>query len=304
MSAKLAKLERELTAALGSEDLAAVVAALDRRASGAAAIGADPGTARTADKRLAAKLIHAHFADRPRDLSKWCRQLLGGVDHNAHEVGLLLLPHVYALHPIYAQRRLLRHADSPNWEVREFADSVAGDILDRHFDEFYPIVKKWQRHASENIRRAVVIATMEAAKPGRPGRGPKLLRLLEPLMADPARYVRVNLGPFAISLALLKSYPGETLKWLEAQSRRKNENVRWNVAMVWSAAGGRKHAPQGARILHRLAADERRFVWRAVASAAVKLGRARPDVIKPLVRKWRADPKRKHAAAVVAYYLK
>lgn len=79
---------------------------------------------------------------------------------------------------------------------------------------------------------------MEAAKPGRPGRGLKLLRLIEPLMADPARYVRVNLGPFAISLALLKSYPDETLKWLEAQSRKTDENVRWNVAMVWSAVGG------------------------------------------------------------------
>jgi len=45
-------------------------------------------------------------------------------------------------------------------------------------------------------------------------------------------------------------------------------------------------------------------MWRAVASAAVKLGRARPDVVKPLVRKWWADPKRKHAATVVAYYLK
>ena len=304
MSAKLNKLERELTAALSNEDLDAIVAALDRRGSGSAAVGADPGTARTADKRLVARLIRAHFADRPRDLSKWCRQLLEGADHNAHEVGLLLLPQAYTLHPVYAQRQLLRYADSPNWEVREFAGSIAGDIFDRHFDEFHPVLTKWRRHTSENVRRAVVIAAMEAAKPGRPGRGLKLLRLIEPLMADPARYVRVNLGPFAISLALLKSYPDETLKWLEAQSRKKDENVRWNVAMVWSAVGGRKHAPQGAHILHRLAADERRFVWRAVASAAVKLGRARPDVIKSLVRKWRADPKRKHAAAVVAYYLK
>jgi len=304
MSAKPTKLERELSAALGSEDLAAVVAALNARGTGHAAAGADPGTARTADKRLAARLIRAHFADRPRHVSKWCRQLLEGADYNAHEVGLLLLPHVYALLPAYAPRQLLRHADSPNWEVREFAGSIAGDILDQHFDAFYPILTRWRRHASENVRRAVVIAAMEAAKPGRPGRSPRLLRLLERLMADPTRYVRVNLGQFAISLALLKAYPAETLKWLEAQSRKKDENVRWNVAMVWSAVGGRKHAKEGARLLHRLAADERRFVWRAVASATVKLGRARPDVVKPLVRKWRKDPKRKHAAAVVAYYLK
>jgi 3-methyladenine DNA glycosylase AlkC len=301
---KPGKLERQFTAALADEDLDALVAALEARGSGQAAVGADPGTARTADKRLAAKLTRAHFLDRPRDLAAWCRILLARSEHNAHELGLLLLPDVYALHTAYARRQLLLHADSPNWEVREFAGSIAGHILDQHFAQFYPVVKKWTRHASENVRRAVVIAAMEAAKTGQPGRGPKLLRLLDPLMSDPARYVRVNLGPFAISLALLKSYPDETLKWLNEQSRKMDENVRWNVAMVWSAAGGRKHAVEGARLLHRLAVDDRRFVWRAVASAAVKLGRARPDVVKPLVRKWRTDPKRKHAAAVVAYYLR
>lgn len=304
MTAHPNRLERRLAIALNNDDLDAMVATLKARGSGSAAIGADPGTARNADKQRAAKMVRAHFADRPRDLSSWCKQLLGNSDYNAHEVGLLLLPDVYALQPIYLQRRLLLHADSRSWEVREFAGSIAGRILDQHFDEFYPVMKKWSRHASENVRRAVVIAVMEAAKVGQPARGPKLVRLLDPLMRDPARYVRVNLGPFAISLALLKSYPDLTLKWLDAQSRKTDEVVRWNVAMVWSAVGGRKHAEPGARILHRLAADERRFVWRAVASAAVKLGRARPDVVKPLVRKWRSDPKRKHAAAVVAYYLR
>jgi 3-methyladenine DNA glycosylase AlkC len=301
---KPSRLEREITAALKRDDLDAIVASLEKRGSGAAALGADPGTARTADKRLAANMIRRHYADRPRTLSKWCKALLKRAEHNAHELGLMLLPDVYTLHPIYAQRQLARHADSSNWEVREFAGSVAGRVLDDHFDKFYPVMKKWRRHKSENLRRAVVIAAMEAAKTSHPGRGPKLLKLLEPLMSDSARYVRVNLGQFAISLALLKSYPTHTLKWLDAQSRKRDENVRWNVAMVWSAAGGRKHAHEGARLLHRLAADERRFVWRAAASAAVKLGRARPDVVKPLLRRWRQDPRRKHAAAVVAYYLK
>ena len=304
MNTNRARLQRQLTIALDHDDLEAIVAALDRRGSGAAAKGADPGTARNADKQLAARLIRAHLADRPRNLSQWCRSLLGDTSHNAHEVGLLLLPDLFARHPIYVQRQLARQADNPNWEVREFAGSMAGRVLDQHFDEFYPILKKWTRHASENVRRAVVIAVMEAANRHAPPRGPKLLRLIDPLMADPARYVRVNLGQFAISLSLLKHYPEPTLRWLKAKSRKTDENVRWNVAMVWSAVGGRKHAETGARILHRLAGDERRFVWRAAAGAAVKLGRARPDVIKPLVRKWRSDPRRKHAAAVVAYYLR
>ncbi len=52
-----------------------------------------------------------------------------------------------------------------------------------------------------------------------------------------------------------------------------------------------------------LAADERRFVWRAVASAAVKLGKAQPEVVKPIVKRWRTDPQRKQVAAVVSRYL-
>jgi 3-methyladenine DNA glycosylase AlkC len=296
-------LENELNTALGDEDLDAFVTALDKRGSSAAAVGADPGTAKVPEKRLAARLTRAHFKNRPRDLFNWTQQLLGRAEPNAHEVGLLLLPDVYDRDPKFAQRQLLFHANSSNWEVREFAGSMAGRVLDGHFDDFYPILKEWTKHTSENVRRAVVIATMEAAKKNHPKRGPKLLRLLDPLMNDEARYVRVNLGQFAISLALLKNYPELTLKWLHKHARRTNENARWNVAMVWSAVGGRRHAKEGVRLLQQLAADERRFVWRAVAAATVKLGKAKPEVVKPLLKKWKTDPKRKHVAEVVERYL-
>ena len=144
---------------------------------------------------------------------------------------------------------------------------------------------------------------MEAAKANHPKRGAKLLKLLDPLMRDESRYVRVNLGQFAISLALLKNYPDLTLKWLRKHARSKNEFARWNVAMVWSAVGGRKYAEQGMELLTDLAADERRFVWRAVASATAKLGRARPEVVKPILKQWRADPQRRQVAEVVSRYL-
>ncbi len=83
----------------------------------------------------------------------------------------------------------------------------------------------------------------------------------------------------------------------------KNEFARWNVAMVWSAVGGRKYAEQGMELLTDLAADERRFVWRAVASATAKLGRARPEVVKPVLKQWRADPARRQVAEVASRYL-
>ncbi len=153
--------------------------------------------------------------------------------------------------PKAALQLLQRHADSSNWAVREYAGTCAGRILDQHFAEVYPVMQDWSQHKSENVRRLVVIATMEAAKANHPKRGAKLLKLLDPLMADESRYVRVNLGPFAVSLALLKNYPDLTLKWLHKHANRKNEFARWNVAMVWSAVGGRKYAAEGMQLLDR-----------------------------------------------------
>jgi 3-methyladenine DNA glycosylase AlkC len=296
-------LEQELSNAVNAEDLSALIAILAKRGSGDNAIGADPGTAKVGDIVLAAKLIRAHLKPKPARLFEWAKQLLTHSDFNANELGLVLLPDVYTRNPRKAQQLLMQNADSANWAVREYAGVSAGRVLNEHFDEFYPVLQAWAEHASENVRRAVVIATMEAAKQAQPKRGAKLLKLLNPLMDDESRYVRVNLGPFAISLALLKNYPELTLKFLDRHARRKNEFARWNVAMVWSAVGGRKYAEDGVRLLHDLAADERRFVWRAVASATAKLSQAKPEVVKPLLKKWKTDPARKHVAEVTERYL-
>jgi 3-methyladenine DNA glycosylase AlkC len=296
-------LERELTLALEHEDLAALIATLAKRGSGTAAIGANPGTAKVPEILLAARLIRSEFKQRPAALFDWTKRLLTQSDFNGHMLGLVLLSDVYARKPKAVLQLLRHHANSSNWAVREYAGTCAGRILDQHFAEVYPVMQDWSQHKSENVRRLVVIATMEAAKANHPNRGAKLLKLLDPLMDDESRYVRVNLGPFAVSLALLKNYPTLTLKWLRKHASRKNEFARWNVAMVWSAVGGRKYAAEGLQLLDQLAADERRFVWRAVASAAVKLGKAQPEVVKPIVKRWRTDPQRQQVAAVVSRYL-
>jgi 3-methyladenine DNA glycosylase AlkC len=265
-------------------------------------VGADPGTAKVPDILSAAKLIRSHTTD-PTDRFHWVKQLLTQPDFNGHQLGLVMLSDVYDHKPKAVLQLLQRHADSTNWAVREYAGTCAGRLLDQHFAEVYSVLQAWSQHKSENVRRAVVIAAMEAAKANHPKRGAKLLKLLDPLMCDESRYVRVNLGQFAISLALLKNYPDLTLKWLRKHARSKNEFARWNVAMVWSAVGGRKYAAEGMELLTELAADGRRFVWRAVASATAKLGQAQPEVVKPIVKQWRTDPQRRHVAEVVSRFL-
>jgi 3-methyladenine DNA glycosylase AlkC len=294
--------QRHIAQAVAHDDWEVLVTLLAARGSGSAATGADPGTAKVADILLAARLVRSHVT-RPADLFRWVKRLLTQPDFSGHQLGLVLLSDVYEQKPRAALKLLQRHADSANWAVREYAGTCAGRILNRHFAEVYPVMQDWSQHESENVRRVVVIAAMEAAKANRPERGAQLLKLIEPLMADESRYVRVNLGPFCISLALLKNYPELTLKWLRQQTKRRDENVRWNVAMVWSAVGGRPYAEQGMAILTELAVDERRFVWRAVASAAAKLGKAKPEVVKPVLKQWRADPQRRQVAEVVGRYL-
>jgi 3-methyladenine DNA glycosylase AlkC len=137
-----------------------------------------------------------------------------------------------------------------------------------------------------------------------PERAEPILRLHDVLITDRAEYVRVNLGPFAIGAMVLRHYPEATLKRLRKWARLEYEAARWNVAMVWTSAGAHKFAEAGVQLLTQLAADERRFVWRAVASGMVKLARARPEVGRPVIAAWSHDPKRAHVAEVVIKYLK
>jgi 3-methyladenine DNA glycosylase AlkC len=258
------------------------------------------------DQALAARLIAAHLSERPRDLRIWVKALLTHDQSSLRNVGVMLLPDVYPHQPQFATAQLVRFADDTNWITRETAGSEAGRILNDHFDEFYPVMASWVRHPSENVRRVVAIATMKCfdRKHPQPERAEPILRLHDALITDRAEYVRVNLGPFAIGAMVLRHYPEATLERLRKWARLKDEAARWNVAMVWTSAGAHKFAEAGVELLTQLAADERRFVWRAVASGMVKLARARPEVCRPVIAAWSRDPKCAHVAEVVIKYLK
>jgi len=52
-----------------------------------------------------------------------------------------------------------------------------------------------------------------------------------------------------------------------------------------------------------LADDQRRTVWRAVASAARALGKERPEVVIPELKRWLGDTSRREAAEVALKHL-
>ena len=97
----MSTLERELAIAIEHEDLDAVIAALAKRGSGTAAIGADPGTVNVPDIPLAAKLIRSHTRS-PKDRFCWVRQLLMQQDFSGHQLGPALLSDVQDQKPTSA----------------------------------------------------------------------------------------------------------------------------------------------------------------------------------------------------------
>ena len=56
-------------------------------------------------------------------------------------------------------------------------------------------------------------------------------------------------------------------------------------------------------MLERLAADERRFVWRAAASALHYPGRRQPEIVRPVVEGWLQDERRARTAQTALRYM-
>jgi 3-methyladenine DNA glycosylase AlkD len=222
------------------------------------------GTAPSKIKQQAIALIRRTARD---DRYSIISELCHDSSPTAKEIGAILLTDVYPEHPLEAEAILYSLADHPNWEVREWVASACGGLVERYFASFFPKMKEWSEATTENHRRAVVLAIMYAGKSRNPEFIEPFLNTLEPLMSDPSKYVRDNLGPFAIGSALIRYYPEQVLDRLHLWIKDENEQVRWNLAMIFSASEGAKYAGEAGGILEWLKRDERPYVKRAVNKA-------------------------------------
>jgi len=234
---------------------------------------------------------------------EWAKQLAPKRETRSLACLMLTLGNPYLRHKEEVKRLLLTLGNDERWETRESAAYAFADVLLKNFDKTYPQFQEWVGHDSENIRRAIALAAKYVARARKPEYGEPLLCLIQPLLSDKSLYVRKNLGPFAIGDGLLRAYPKLTMQHVEKWSQSKDEQVLWNVAMVFSSAEGSKHCDEALSILRRLAADERRYVWRAVASALRNLGRRKPDKVKSELRRWLLDEKRRKVAETALHYI-
>lgn len=162
-------------------------------------------------------------------------------------------------------------ADDADWIVREYAAGTFATLLEKDFSHFSKLYLKWLKTESVNVKRAIALAVKYESKSADSTKWKTYFDLINPLMEEDAEYIRKNLGPFAIGDGLLSRYPDQILSSCKKWIKSKNEHVRWNTAMIFTAAAARKFAKEGKPILRSLEKDDSTFVSRAAKKALKNL---------------------------------
>ena len=253
--------------------------------------GADVQSLRYAADRLA-EMAQENGQDVVEEIDRWTRTPGNG----AEPLVCQLIPYAYAADKDRATDTLLQLVESEDWTLRDAACEVAGRLLRDDFLDMIGILSAWRSLGSPNVHRALLVAAIRASDATHLERAEPLLKLLEPLLSEGEPIVRRNLGPSAIGNSLLADYPNLTFEYLVKWSTSNDAQTLWNVAMAFSAAPAAPLAKKALIVLRKLSLDERRFVWRAVASALWKLGRRRPEIIRPELSRWLDDERRVEVA--------
>ncbi|HJY63105.1 MAG TPA: HEAT repeat domain-containing protein [Ignavibacteria bacterium] len=203
-------------------------------------------------------------------------------DINAIEIGVSLIWRGYEYNKGEVTKILLKTADHDSWEVREWAAGVLGNLLHKH-PEFYDILKKWIKHKSPNVRRAVVLASVGLTDPEKPGNVFKAFQLLEPLLYDSAVYVKKNLGPFVLGGWWGRHYPKEFFKQLDKWIKIKDCNLRWNIAMCFNNSTGNKYPIEALKYLKILNKDKNPVVQSAVKSTSRFLSKRNELIVNSFI---------------------
>jgi len=186
-------------------------------------------------------------------------------DINAVEIAVSLLWRGYEHNKPNVTKIFLNIADHQSWEVREWAAGALANLLRIH-PGFYETLKKWIKHSSPNVRRAVVLASTGLDNSKKPGNVYKAFKLIEPLLYDKAVYVKKNLGPFILGGWWGRHYPNEFFKQLDKWIKINNPHVRWNIAMCFNNSTGNKYPEKALKYLKILHNDKNPIVQRAVKS--------------------------------------
>jgi hypothetical protein len=252
--------------------------------------------------RLTARRLARRLADEQLPVLERAQQLSQRPEIQARLVACELVPLSFDEDPEEAMAVLHDLVSDGDPGVRAAAVAACARIVRTHFARVVEILSGWRDAPSPHVRRAVAVSATRAAEATRLERAPHLMRLVDSLLADRDPTVRRLLGPSALG-AVLVAYPDVTFDSLIGWSTSSDPQVLWNVAMAFTAASAAPLAKRALIVLRKLALDERRTVWRAVAAAMWQLGRRRPDVVRPELERWLADETRAKVAREALKYL-
>ncbi|HMQ67577.1 MAG TPA: DNA alkylation repair protein [Ignavibacteria bacterium] len=237
-------------------------------------------TAKTKDKKFVIKEIVKFIEQNPgksgREFFESGNKLCNMKEDNAKEIGVSVIWRGFKYSPEKVKKQLLKIADDPNWEVREYAGTVFAEAL-KHNDCFYADILKWTKHPSENVRRAVVFSAIGLRNEKDIK---KAFAIFKPMMHDDSRYVKKNLGPFILGSYFGNAFPEDVLNQLKKWSKIKDEHVRWNIIMSFNNSFGNKYPDEALEVIRMFLDDENKTVRRAVKSSLNHLSKRHPGKVK------------------------
>ncbi len=201
----------------------------------------------------------------------WAKKLMRREENTARQVACGLVAAGWDRDREGTEKRMRALAEDEDWGVREWAVDPFADVLGRNFEHVLELYRGWVENGSEALRRAIALALSARARGRDESQARPMLEVLALLMPMPGNYLQKNLGPFVVGGGFLSRFPKQTLSFLRQQSRKKDENVRWNVAMAFTTAAASKHSTAGAEILEQLSSDDRPRIVRALAKARKNL---------------------------------
>lgn len=238
------------------------------------------GTAKTKDKRFVIREIVKRIidtsGDREKDFFSAGSFFCSRTEDVSKEIGVSLIWRGYKFNKEKVKEYLLRIADDPNWEVREYAANAFADTL-YHNPDFYKDIMKWTKHHSENVRRAVVFSALALREKEHLH---KAFSIFEPLLFDSSKYVRKNLGPFILGSYFGNKFPEETIRQLKKWSKIRDENLRWNVIMSFNNSFGNKYPEEALDVLKSFAGDVDLTVKRALKSTLNHLSKRHKKLVE------------------------
>lgn len=243
-------------------------------------------TPKTDQKRFIIKELIKHIYQnypeqkQPESFLRFSETFTSFKEDVSKELGVSLLPYGYSSNKKNALETLIRIADDPNWEVREYAGG-AFSLIAFQQEDFYRTLLKLTKHSSVNVKRAVLFAAIGLMKRKELT---KAFDLLEPLLYENHTYIKKNLGPFILGSYLGNNYPKETFSKLNEWIKIKDEHVRWNLAMTFNNSFGNKYPDAALKILKILAKDESKTVRRSIVSTLRSLRKRNKNLVNDFLK--------------------